>query len=518
MPNQMPPLEILRQIIADTHEGVLVIGRDGKITYVNRRMADILGRREEEMIGMLAYDLIAPESREDWLKHVELRTQGIREEYEIAITGRDGTPIGTAVSAMPLYDERGNFVGSAGLIRDVRLTQSRTFLDSLIENLPNMVFVKDAKDLRFVRLNKAGEDLLGISRSDLLGKSDYDLFPRDQADAFVKKDREVLAGTEIVDIPEEPIQSQNKGLRILHTKKIPVLGKNGQPEYLLGIAEDVTEQKRAEQERLQIIREQAAVTERERASREFLTIASHELKTPMTSLRIQLQMAIRNLTNTGKAPSIEKLKKVLDTSALQVDRLTRLIEDLLDVSRIQSGKLSFHLELVDLSVLMLDVLERYREPLEAANCVLNLRIEEEVKAFIDRGRIEQVIVNLISNVLKYAPEAPLTVTLSRLDQHARIEVEDHGPGIEPKLQNRIFERFGRATSSRHIAGLGLGLFISQQIVEAHGGKIHVESEPGRGSKFVILLPLKPVNHPMVDKSTYTAEANVSEDHAKNSTR
>lgn len=518
MPNQMPPLEILRQIIADTHEGVLVADCDGKITYANKRMADILGRSSQEMIGTLAYDLIAPSSREDWLKHVELRSQGLKEEYEVVMSGKDGTPILTAVSAMPLYDDQGNYIGSAGLVRDVRLAQSRTFLDSLIENLPNMVFVKDAKNLRFVRFNKAGEDLVGLSRSELLGKNDFDIFPKEQATFFVQKDREVLAGREIVDIPEEPVESRTKGTRILHTKKIPVLGKDGKPEYLLGIAEDITEQKRAEQERLRIIREQAGVEERERASREFLTIASHELKTPMTSLRIQLQMAIRNLANTGKAPSAEKLRKVLDTSALQVDRLTRLIEDLLDVSRIQSGKLSFHLELVDLSVLMLDVLERYREPLEAANCVLNLHIEEAVNAYVDRGRIEQVIVNLISNVLKYAPEAPLSVSLSKFEQQAQIEVQDHGPGIELNLQNRIFERFGRASSSRNIAGLGLGLFISQQIVEAHGGKIRVESEPGRGSKFVILLPLKPTNQPMVNKSTYTAETNVSEGYANNSPR
>jgi PAS domain S-box-containing protein len=512
MAEHMPSLEILRQIVADTHEGVLVIDRESKITYANKRIAEIVDRKPEELIGQNAYDLIAPNSREEWLKHLEARRQGVREEYEITLIGKDGNPIGTAVSAMPLYDEQGQWMGSAGMIRDVRLTQSRTFLDSLIENIPNMVFVKDAKDLRFVRFNKAGEDLLGLSRVELLGKNDFDLFPQSQAEFFIKKDREVLAGTAIVDIPEEPLRSQIKGERVLHTKKIPVLGKDGKPEYLLGIAEDITERKLAEEERMRIIRQQAASEERERASREFLTIASHELKTPMTSLRIQLQMAIRNLTQTGQLPSVEKLKKVLDTSALQVDRLTRLIEDLLDVSRIQSGKLSFHLENVDLSALMLDVLERYREPLEAANCVLDIHIDDTVTAVIDRGRIEQVIVNLISNVLKYAPEAPLTVSLSKVDHLARIEVEDRGPGIELQMQSRIFERFGRASSSRHIAGLGLGLFISQQIVEAHGGKIRVESEPGRGSRFVILLPLKPTNQPMVDKSTYTAES-VSEGYA-----
>lgn len=483
----------------------MTVDRNAHVTYVNERMAEILGRTPAEIIDRPSFEFIAPESIDEWHERLARRRHGVREEYEISLLTKDGSVIGTAISAIPLYDSDGAWIGSADMVRDVRLTQSRTFLDSLVENLPNMVFVKDAKRLRFVQFNKAGEDLVGYSRNDLLGKNDYDFFPKEQADFFVQKDREVLAGRAIVDIPEEPIKTKHAGVRILHTKKIPVFGKSGNPEYLLGIAEDITDRKQAEEERLRINREQAAVQERERASREFLTIASHELKTPMTSLRIQLQMAIRNLSITGKTPSIDKLRKVLDISALQVDRLTRLIEDLLDVSRIQSGKLSFHLEQVDLSNLVLDVLERYREPLEEANCVLTMHLEESLKAFVDRGRIEQVIVNLISNVIKYAPDAPLSVNLERLGETAQIEVRDFGPGIERQLQSRIFERFGRASSSRHIAGLGLGLFISQQIVEAHGGRIHVESDAGKGSRFIIVLPLKPANLPMVDKITYTAE-------------
>jgi PAS domain S-box-containing protein len=345
---------------------------------------------------------------------------------------------------------------------------------------------------------------LGYPRTDLIGKNDYDLFPKRQADFFTANDRKVLSGHEIVDIPEEPI-STCKGERILHTKKIPVFGQNGEPEYLLGIAEDITERKRAEQERLRMAREQAAAEERERASREFLTIASHELKTPVTSLKLQLQMAARNLSLTGQAPSIEKLKKTFESSVQQVDRLTRLIEDLLDVSRIQSGKISFHLDHVDISTLLSDVLVRYQEPLEAAGCRLRTFIQPEVSAFVDRGRIEQVLVNLISNVLKYAAGAPLMVQLKTAGDNVCIEVIDNGPGIETHEQKRIFERFGRVAKGRHITGLGLGLFISQQIVEAHGGQILVESEPGHGAKFVILLPLKISGPALVDKFTYTAE-------------
>jgi len=131
--------------------------------------------------------------------------------------------------------------------KDEEMRHMNIFLDSVIENIPNMLFLKDAKDLRFVRFNRAGEDLIGYSRNDLLGKSDYDFFPKVQADFFTAKDRDVLRGNDVVDIPEEPLQTRNKGERILHTKKVPILGANGEPEYLLGISEDITELKQREE-------------------------------------------------------------------------------------------------------------------------------------------------------------------------------------------------------------------------------------------------------------------------------
>ena len=130
--------------------------------------------------------------------------------------------------------------------RELELRESENFLKTIIENIPDMIFVKDAKELRFVRFNKAGEELLGYSREELIGKNDYDFFPTEEADFFTKKDREVLSEKEHLDIPEEPIQTKNKGERILHTKKLCILDENDNPQYLLGISEDITERKMAE--------------------------------------------------------------------------------------------------------------------------------------------------------------------------------------------------------------------------------------------------------------------------------
>lgn len=152
------------------------------------------------------------------------------------------------------------------------LSDTQNFLDSVIENIPNMIFVKDAEELRFVRLNRAGEKLLGYSRLDLLGKNDYDFFPCDQADFFTSKDREVLRGETEVDIDEEPI-STKAGTRFLHTKKIPIMGKDSQPLYLLGISEDITEKKAAENQRLELAQAQAARNAAERSNRRLSSLS-----------------------------------------------------------------------------------------------------------------------------------------------------------------------------------------------------------------------------------------------------
>jgi two-component system NtrC family sensor kinase len=140
------------------------------------------------------------------------------------------------------------------------LRNAHIFLDSIVENIPNMIFVKDARKLRFVRINRAGEELLGLSRDELIGRSDHDIFPNDEADFFTSKDREVLEGKILVDIPQEPVHTRKSGLRILHTKKIPILDERGEPRFLLGISEDITQRKKIEDDlrlQSQIVRNMA---------------------------------------------------------------------------------------------------------------------------------------------------------------------------------------------------------------------------------------------------------------------
>jgi signal transduction histidine kinase len=225
---------------------------------------------------------------------------------------------------------------------------------------------------------------------------------------------------------------------------------------------------------------------------EFLSIASHELKTPVTSLKLQLQLTQRRVKpEENLAPTPAKLAKVLDISTKQVDRLSALIEDLLDVSRIESGKLSYHFERVDLASLVKETVDRFSDQLQAARCPFEISASQPVKVICDRFRIEQVVANLITNAIKYGEGKPIRISVEPSIQGARIVVQDFGMGIEKSKQAKVFDRFERAISHNNISGLGLGLYITRQIVDAHGGTVSLMSELGQGSTFTVELPEKP---------------------------
>jgi signal transduction histidine kinase len=223
---------------------------------------------------------------------------------------------------------------------------------------------------------------------------------------------------------------------------------------------------------------------------EFLSIASHELKTPLTSLKLQIQMTKRWLDRDARLPAaLDKLNRTVDVSNTQVSRLQRLIDDLLDVSRVGAGKLQYQFEDTDLRALIEDTVERFNEVRAPSNPRIIFTSEDRFPARCDRFRIEQVVTNLLSNAVKYGANKQITVSLEGKDDLARFLVCDNGIGIAKENQDKIFERFERVSGlNRSITGLGLGLFISREIVHAHNGTIRVESEPGLGSVFTVEFP------------------------------
>jgi PAS domain S-box-containing protein len=222
---------------------------------------------------------------------------------------------------------------------------------------------------------------------------------------------------------------------------------------------------------------------------EFLSVASHELKTPLTPLSLKLQGLERMAGLGSESEFAERLARDVETMRRQVKRLTDLINDLLDVARISGGRLKLRLEEVELTGLVREVVSRFEPEAERVGGRIQVRVGEPFSGHWDRLRLEQVVTNLLSNALKYGPGKPIRVEVGAQDGQARLTVRDEGIGVEPRLRARIFEKFERAVSDRHYGGLGLGLYITRQIVEALGGSIEVQSVLQQGATFTVLLPL-----------------------------
>jgi signal transduction histidine kinase len=259
----------------------------------------------------------------------------------------------------------------------------------------------------------------------------------------------------------------------------PVLGADG----VITFGFEVTDLVRARKEKETLASDLESAV---RARDTFVAIASHELRTPLTTLLLQADGLLRMLEKPPADP--DKLRERGGKIQTQALRINRLIGSLLDVSRITGGRLRLDREPVELRALVEEVLQRSEGALKRAGCAVQLTASAVVGQW-DRLRIDQVVTNLISNATKYAAGKPVRITVESDGKLARLVVADEGIGIDPADQARIFARFERAVSERNFGGLGLGLWISEQIVSAHGGAIRVDSRPGLGSTFTVELPL-----------------------------
>ncbi|MDQ3364531.1 MAG: HAMP domain-containing histidine kinase [Myxococcota bacterium] len=233
----------------------------------------------------------------------------------------------------------------------------------------------------------------------------------------------------------------------------------------------------------------AALERAVKARDEFLSIASHELKTPLTSLRLNAQSLLRAARRQDAAPltSAQVLGR-LESIDRDASRLTDLIERLLDITRIATGQLALSCAEVDLGQLVRDVVSRMADVFAAAGCEVSVRAAGPVAGSWDRDRLDSVVSNLLGNAAKFGPCGPIQITVEDLGDYARLEVIDDGIGVPIPDRERIFERFERAVQERHYGGFGAGLWLSRQIVHAHQGTIEVVASAARGATFCMTLP------------------------------
>lgn len=253
---------------------------------------------------------------------------------------------------------------------------------------------------------------------------------------------------------------------------------SGRATLVRGALIDVTRLKNVEAE----LRESVRIRD------EFLQIASHELNTPLTPLALRLS-SLQRVAAGGKVLP-EDLARNLTSVQSQVRRLSGLVKDLLDVTRLSRGRLQLSPSEVSLAELVKAVVEQFSAEAQRSGCQIELQLQGDAIGHWDRARIEQVVENLLGNAIKYGAGKPVHVAVSAERVCAQLTVRDEGMGIEPEALPRIFDKFERAASTRHFGGLGLGLFIARQIVDSHGGTIHVSSQPGQGATFIVELPLR----------------------------
>jgi len=252
------------------------------------------------------------------------------------------------------------------------------------------------------------------------------------------------------------------------------------------------EQSRREQEALlkQLQNTQLELEQAVRMRDDFMSIVAHEVRTPLNGLILETQLRKMHLARDNAAAfTLDKMHAMVDRDERQIKSLIRLIEDMLDVSRIRTGKLSIRPTRFDLSTLVRDLLHNFSRQIDAAETSVTLDAEQPVIGNWDEFRIEQVISNLLTNALRYGAKSPVTVKVYSEGGLALVDVRDQGIGISEENQKRIFQQFERVSARQAVAGLGLGLFISEQIVTAHGGTITVQSRIGEGALFRVCLPL-----------------------------
>ncbi|HET8724048.1 MAG TPA: PAS domain-containing sensor histidine kinase [Anaeromyxobacteraceae bacterium] len=353
---------------------------------------------------------------------------------------------------------------------------------SLLEFVPDGIVVVEL-DGTIAWVNAAAVELFGWTREELAGQPVEILMPA----RFRAGHRGMLAGYQ--DAPRPRPMGLGADLSALRKdgsefpaeiSLAPIRSTEGR--WAIAAVRDSTERRRIEAKALLYRQAQEEV----RARDEFLSVASHELRTPVTALGVQLQMLQRVVERSGSPAAVRERVGAL---ALQGRRLAGLVEALLDLSRIRLGRMELSRETVDLAQLAREVAAPYQADLDLARgSSIRVVAQGPVEAPVDRVRIEQVLANLLANAVKFGEGRPIEIQVTRQGAEARIAVADHGMGFEAAERERIFGRFERAAPAQHHPGLGLGLYVAREIVEAHGGRIRAEGEPGKGATFHVELP------------------------------
>ena len=405
-------------------------------------------------------------------------------ELEHPVLRADGS-LGWAYSrAVPIFGDDGQLVEWFGVASDVTArreaeAQKEELFRALVENLPELAWSAQP-DGSIDYFNRRWYEYTGTTFEEVRGWGWQKVHAPETLPEVMRRLKHSLETGEPFEMVF-PMRGADGVFRWFLTRMQPLRDTHGEIVRWFGTNANVDEQRR----------QATALKEAVEARDIFLSVASHELKTPLTPMALRLQGLARVLDKQADSAFVQQVRSYTEGAKRQIDRLAALVNDLLDVSRISSGRFRMELEPTDLAALARDVVTRFEPEAQRAGSSLELHAPPSLSALSAKLRVEQVFTNLVDNAIKYGAGKPISVTLEREGELARLTVVDQGIGVAPEHLSRIFERFERAVSERNYGGLGLGLYISRTIVESLGGTIQVRSEPGRGATFLVELPLHP---------------------------
>ena len=457
----------LRGIVQAASDGILTIDQRGRITSVNRAAQLMFGYGAQEMLARdlerlipTPGDPLEASARPGATSAPRTEMEGIR---------RDGTRFPVEMSVSVVKTEHDHFF--AVVVRDIterkRAYETRFQLASLVESSDDAIIGWNL-DLRVVSWNPGAERIFGYAAREMLGQPFSRLLPPDRPDEVGEVIERIRRGEHIQNY--ETVRMTKDGRPIDVSLTISATrDEGGRITGFSTIARDVTERKAIE-----------------RLKDEFLATVSHELRTPLTAIRGHLELVL-----DGEAGPVTKLQQeFLHIATQNTDRLGALINDLLEVEKIEAGKMQIREEPVDLAAVLRDVAATFRLEAERKGLAFHEAIADRLVVIGDRDRLIQVFANLVSNAIKYTADGDVGVRAGRRDGRVTVVVHDTGTGISPEDRAQLFTKFFRSQDSavRDAGGTGLGLVIAKAIVERHGGSIDVESEKGAGTRFTVVLP------------------------------
>ena len=487
----------LYQLLTQAPVAINVLrGVELRYEFVNPLQRKLMGGRE--MVGRTLLDVIPDLTPEMMALHRGVLQRGERavgNEYPLTIDysgeGRPETKYWNFIYE-PLRDELGRIDGLVTFAFEVTdlvlarqaMESQQKWLETVLDLMPTPVVMAEPGTGNLVFSNEAADRLNGqLIPKDVPATQYGELFHftdlegrRFTADEIPST--RAARGEKLKEM--EVIWHTRAGRFFLSINSEMLPAMHGHPSVTVLPFQDITRLKTVEQHL------QDAISARD----EFLSIASHELKTPLTALGLRLQAMGRVIAADPDSALAKRYSRDVDGMRRQVKRLAELVDGLLDVSRISTGRLKLAMEPVDLAALVQELVARFEAEAERVGCTLDVAVTGPCVGSWDRMRLEQVASNLLSNALKYGAGRPVHLQVEGVDGHARLRVRDEGIGISPDAHLRIFHKFERAVSERHYGGLGLGLYVARTLVEAMGGTIRVESQPGLGATFTMELPLR----------------------------